>query len=229
MRKDAVVLRTSLTAAAATVVVALTLAACGPLRLGAAAITGDQSISSATLTSQVSNLTAAYKASGGRIQYQFPASQAPREVLAWLVRFKVRDQLAAREHITVTRAATQKALASLKAQAKNSGTTLTDLAVANGLPPDLLGKLGRFEAIQLASFRKLSGGSLPSSSSALNALSKQFSKQQCLAAKSLHITINPQFGRLDYSQLTVIAAPSTLSAPEVSPSPSATPQLTPPC
>ena len=37
------------------------------------AITGDQGISTATLTNEVNNLEAAYRASNGAVQLQFPA------------------------------------------------------------------------------------------------------------------------------------------------------------
>ena len=86
--------------------------------------------------------------------------------------------------------------------------------MANGLPPDLLPELGRYEAIQTALVRKLDGGTLPASQSGLNALSQKFGAVQCHAAKSLAIRVNPQFGRLDYSQLAVIPAALKLSAPQ---------------
>jgi hypothetical protein len=102
--------------------------------------------------------------------------------------------------------------------------------VANGLPPDLLPELGRYEAIQAALVRKLDGGTLPASQSGLNALNQKFGALQCHAAKSLAIRVNPQFGRLDYNQLAVIPAALKLSAPQGGvPTPSPKPQLTPPC
>jgi len=41
--------------------------------------------------------------------------------------------------------------------------------------------------------------------------------------------VNPQFGRLDYSQYTVVANPNTLSQPAGKPSPASTAGLTPAC
>ena len=79
------------------------------------------------------------------------------------------------------------------------------------------------------------GGTLPSQSAAQQALQQQFNRAQCRASKSLDIKINPQFGMLDYSQITVVSAPPSLSAtpasaaPSPSASPSAKPQLTPAC
>ena len=230
MRRDPVVLRTSMTVTAAVLAVLAGVAGCGSIQMGSAAIVGSQGISSATLTSQVNDLTAAYHRSNGAIQLQFPLSQAPQQVLGWLVRFRIRDELAARNHITVTRADTEAVQATINAQARQNHTSTADLLVANGLPPDLLPQLSRYQAIELALVRKLNGGQFPTSQAALASLSSEFNAAQCRAAKSLAIRINPQFGRLDYGQLSVIPAVSGLSAPPGGePSPSAAPRLTAPC
>ncbi len=208
------------------------LTACGPVQMGAAAIVGSQRISTATLTAQVSNLDAAYRASHGRVQFQFPRSQMPQQVLGWLVRFQVRERMATRNHITVTKADSQRALAAIAVQARQGGSSasLTDLAVANGLPPDLLPELGRYQAIQNAMVNRLDGGKLPTANSALQALGAKLDHEQCIAAKSLSIQVSPRFGQFDYRQLSVVPAASTLSAPQAPlPSPTPKPLLTPPC
>ena len=133
----------------------------------------------------------------------------------------------------------QRALAEINAQIKQGGSTATlpELAVANGLPPDLIPDLGRYQAIENAVIAQLDGGKLPTQQAALQTLQTQFNTAQCRASKSLNIKINPQFGMLDYSQISVISTPSTLSAtppaaspsPSPSASPSAKPQLTPAC
>ncbi len=223
-------LRTSITVTAGILAMLAGLTACGTVRTGQAAITGDQGISTATLTNEVNKLEAAYRASNGAVQLQFPLSEAPRQVLSWLVRFRIREQMAVRNGITVTQADSERARAAIAAQARQSHASLTNLAVANGLPPDLLPELGRYQAIQAALLRKLDGGTLPTKQSALQALSQQFTALQCHAAKSLAIKVNPQFGRLDYGQLSVIPSSSALSAPQGGePTPSPKPQLTPPC
>ena len=79
------------------------------------------------------------------------------------MRFRIREQMGARNGVTVTRAESQLALASLAAQARQNRVTLPELAVANGLPPDLLPELGRYQAIEVAIVRKLDGGTLPTS------------------------------------------------------------------
>jgi hypothetical protein len=216
--------------AAAALAAGAVLTACGQLRMGAAAVMTSQRISSATLAAQVANLDQGYLRYKGKISLQYPVSQMPQEALSWL-----RDQRAAARGIRVSPAQTQAALAQITAQARSSagaGVTLAELAVANGLPPDLLTALGQYQAIQTAVVSRLDGGTLPTSSTAQRALSAQFSQAECLAAKDLDITINPQFGRLDYAELSVVAAPSALSAtagPAPAATPSASPQLTPAC
>jgi peptidyl-prolyl cis-trans isomerase SurA len=229
------VLRTPITLTAAALAAALALTACGNVQLGAAAVTHTSRIPPATVSAEVSNLDAAYKADKAKVQLQFPVAQMPQQVLSWLVRFRVREQMAARNHLTITRAETQSALASASAQAKQSGVTLTDLAVANGIPPDQINELGRYVAIQNQLLDRLDGGTLPTASAALQTLGNQFNTYQCRAAKSMGIRVNPQFGQLDYSQVTVIPAPAKLAAaphsasPSPSASPTPSPQLTPAC
>jgi hypothetical protein len=225
-----VVLRTSIAVTAGALAALTALTACGTPRMGSAAIVGNQGISTSQLTSEVSNLENAYQASHGRIQLQFPRSEAPQQVLAWLVRFRIREQMAIRNGVTVTPADAQRARAAIATQAEQSNVSLSDLAVANGLPPDLLPELGRYQAIQSALVRKLDGGTLPTSQSGLSALSQKFAAVQCRAAKSLAIQVNPQFGRMDYGQLSIIPAELKLSAPQGgAPTPSPKPQPTPPC
>ena len=228
-------LRTSMRMAAGALAAGAVLTACGPVRMGAAAVMTSQRISSATLAAQVANLNTGYLRYKGKITLQYPVSQMPQEALSWLVRFRVRDQLAAADGIRVSPGQTQAALAQITAQARSSagaGVPLAELAVANGLPPDLLTALGQYQAIETAVVSRLDGGTLPKSTTAQQALAARFSQAECRAAKSLDITINPQFGRLDYTELSVIAAPSTLSAtggPTPAATPSASPQLTPDC
>src|SRR6266702_3288116 len=199
---------------AAAVAAGAVLTACGPVKMGAAAVMSSQRISASTLAAEVSNLNQGYQRYKGKITLQYPVSQMPQQVLGWLVRFRVRDELAAAQGIRVTPAQTQHALAQISSQAQaspGSAVNLAKLAVANGLPPDLL----------------------PTSSTGLQALGAQFGKAECQAAKDLDIRINPQYGRLDYAQYSIIPAPAVLSAtgptPKLAASPSATPQLKPAC
>ena len=221
-------LRTAVSVTAAAIAATCALAACGPTRMGSAAILGNERITSTMLSDQVANLQQWYQAHKSKIQLQFPLSQAPQEVLAWMVRFRVRDEMAARNHVKVSSGQSERALASIAAQAGPSG--IKNLAVANGLPPDLLPDLGRYEAIQNALVAKMDGGTLPKSTAAQQALGAALTLRQCRAAKAMNIRVNPRFGQLDYSQLSIIPAANALSAPVTpAPSPSTRPALKPPC
>lgn len=225
--------RTPIKLAAAVLAAGVAVAACGPVKMGAAAIFGSQRISTTNLSAEVFDLNAGYQAYKHQIQLQYPVSQMPQQVLAWLVRFGVRDQLAQRAGITVTPTDVQHALAAITAQIRQGGSTATlpEIAVANGLPPDMITDLGRYQAIETNLLNRLDGGKLPTAPAAQQALETKFNASQCRAAKSLDIQINPQFGTLDYTTFSVVSAPTTLSKPQTSaPTPAASkPVLTPPC
>ena len=226
--------RTPMKLAAVMLAAGIAVAACGSVKLGAAAITSSQRISTTTLSNQVANLNAAYQANKSKIQLQYPASEMPQQVLSWLVRFQIGDAMAVQHGITVTPTQAEQALVAIAASIRSGGSsdTLTEVAVSNGLPPDLLDELGRYQAIETQVLDRLDGGKTPSSSSGQQALETQFDKSQCQAAKSLNIQINPQFGSLDYSTFSVVLTPSGLSktsAPTATASPSPKPVLTPPC
>lgn len=225
-------LRTSVKIAVAVLATGVAVSACGSVRMGAAAIAGNQRIASATLNAQVANLDAAYRTDKKKIQISFTTAQMPQLVLSWLIRFQVRDALARRDGIGVTQGDIQRALDAISAEIKQESATATlaEVAVANGIPPDLLSQLGRYQAVQTALVNRLDGGKTPTKTAAQAALQTRFDHAQCLASKSLNIKVNPQYGVLDYSQLTVVAAPSTLSRQQTpSPSPSSTPLLKPAC
>ena len=222
--------RTSVFVIAAAAAATCALSACGPVKMGSAAITGGQRLTSTTLSDQVTDLDNAVQAGRGKIQLQFPQSQAPQQVLGWLLRFRIRDELATRNHVAVTAGESQRALAALAQQTGRTGPAFVQLAVANGIAPDMLPELGRYEAIQKDMFIRLNGGTLPRTQARVQILSVQFNHRECVAAKSLNIQVNPQYGQLDYRTYSVVPAPSTLSAP-TTPAPSQTPkpQLSPAC
>ena len=230
-------LRASMKMTAAALAAGAMLTACGQVKMGAAAVlSSSPRISASTVAAQVTNLNQGYLRYKGKVTLQYPVSRMPQQVLGWLVKFRVRDELAAMQGIRVTPAQVQRAMAQIRAQAQSSpGTSvnLVPLAVANGLPPDQLPALARYQAIQTALVNRLDGGKLPKSSTALQALGSQFNKAECQAAKNLDIRINPQYGRLDYAQYSIIPASTTLSAAAGPPAPaasaSASPQLKPAC
>jgi hypothetical protein len=231
VRKKFAVPRTPMKLAAAAVVVGLAVSACGTTQLGAAAITGNSRISQSTLTSQVANLNAAYSADAVKgVKPQRPTSQENQQVLTWLIFFRLYSELASQHGITVTPAQAQAQLAALTAEAKQSGLSLGQYWSAGGaLPPDLLPDLGQAAAIQAVLAAQLNGGKAPSTAKEQSAVQTLLAHQECLAAKSLGVSVNPQYGEFDYNGYQVVTAPSTLAAdPTPSPAPSGV-ALTPPC
>jgi hypothetical protein len=217
--------------AAAVAVGGLAVSACGTLKLGSAAITGSNSISSTALTNEIANLNAAYKADKAKgVKPQRPAGQEAQQVLTWLILFHVYDQIAARNKIYVTPTQAQRQLAQLKAQAAASKVTLTEFVSAGGaLPPDLVPQLGQYFAILSRLEGRITGGKPPTTVAEQAKLQSAVAHQQCLASKDLGVTVNPQYGVWDYRSYSVVLAPPTLAA-AASRRPTATPALTkPPC
>jgi SurA N-terminal domain len=229
--------RTSMKLAAAVLVGGLAVAGCGTLKLGAAAVTGPTRITSSTLTDQVNNLSAAYKTDAKKgVKPQRAVGQEPQQVLTWLITFRIYDKLAQLHGISVSEAAVQKQLTALQAQAAQEKVdTAVYVSAAGAVPPDLVSQIGRYFAILAAFQNTLDGGKAPTAQAGQTALQNRVGHAQCLAAKSLGIKVNPQYGEFDYTSFSVVPAPSKLAAAASSPSPSASasasakPRLTPPC
>jgi hypothetical protein len=232
MSGQSLVLRRLVRASAVVLGVGLLVTACSPVKMGAAAITGSQRITIATLTTEVTNLNRAVQMYPSTIQLS--STQQTQETLTWLVRFQINDELARQAGITVTPAQAQAALAQIyaaaKAQAQAQGlsnVTLNLILAANGIPPNLAAEVGRYQAIQNQFVRQVNGGQIPTSTSAQAATTAKLQHARCEAAKSLTIQINRQFGRLDYTQYQVVSAPNPVAAPP-GPAPTASPSGTAP-
>jgi hypothetical protein len=198
------------------------LAACSTVKLGSAAVVGDQRITSATLDTQVSNLQAAAKQYGSAVQ--IPAAEMPRAVLGWMIRFDIRDRMAADAGITVTDAQIQTALVQLdqsqQQQAAQSGATyggLSEVLAMNGLPPQMARDLGKYEAQEIAFVEKNNGGQLPTAQADVTKALQAVNTADCHAQKALMIQVSPQFGQLGYDATNgfydVVAERDTLSRP----------------
>ena len=212
----------------------LVVTGCAPIKMGAAAIVGNQRITIATLDTQVTNLSQAAKQYPGTVQLS-PA-QETQETLTWLVRFQINEQLARQAGITVSAAQAEAALAQIYAVAKSqaqaqglSNVTLNLILAANGIPPDLAAELGRYQAIQDQFVLRANGGKIPTTTSAQAATTAKLQRAQCVAAKTLQIEINPQFGQLNYTQYQVVSAPSMVSRPPGPAKPASQSGLMPAC
>jgi hypothetical protein len=167
-------------------------------------------------------------------QITLTAAEQPRAVLTWLIRFSIMDQLAADNGISVTSAQSQAGLAEIQSEAASSASqdgfsSATALFLGNGIAPQMLPDLGTWVAQQTAYQTKANGGKQVTSQAESNTVTAKYNKAECQAAKSLNIQVSPQFGRLDYSTYTVVAAKNTLSQPAGVPSPASTTGLTPAC
>jgi hypothetical protein len=201
-----------------------------PVKMGSAAIVGDQRISIATLGTETANLSQAAKQYPGVVN--LTPVQETQATLTWLIRYQVNEEVARQAGITVSAAQAEAALAAAYAAAVTSAeqqgltnVTPTEILAASGIPPNTAGELGRYEAITNQFLRKANGGTPPTSTSAQTAAGNKLNQAQCQAAKALNIAVNPQFGQLDYSQLQVVTAPSPVTrspGPFISPSPIAT-------
>lgn len=210
------------------------LTACAPVKMGAAATVGNQRITLSSLDAEVSSLKAAAQPYGAQLPITQP--QMPDAVLSWLIRFAVRDQMAATAGVTVTQAQVQQSRAQISAEAQQAEAAgqippggVNTLLLFNGLPPDLLGDLSRYQAQEIAFVEKNNGGMLPTSQTAITAAQAQISKADCQASKALNIQVSPQFGQLNYRQLAVVTGSETLSRPAGPASPAATSGATPAC
>jgi hypothetical protein len=208
------------------------VAACSPVKAGAAAIVGNDRITVTSLDDQVANLQSAAKANGGTPS--LTAAEAPAAVLTWLVRFDIMDQLAAANGISLTQADDQAGLADIKSEAASSASqdgfsSANALLLGNGLSPQMQPALGRWVAQENAYALKVNGGKPPTTTAENTAVTGKYDAAECQAAKALGIQVSPQFGRLDYSTYTIVAAPNLLSAPAGKPSPAPTAGLAPAC
>jgi hypothetical protein len=217
MSKQSPVLRRLVELSAVALGAGLVLTACSPVKEGSAAIVGNQRITIATLDTEVTNLSQTVKLYPSTVQLS--QVQQTQQTLTWLIRFQINDELARQAGITVSSAQAQQALDDIYAQAKSSAqaqgisnVTLDLILVANGIPPNLSQEVGRYQAIDNEFVKQANGGTEPASGTpAANAATAQLTKARCLAAKSLKIQVNPQFGQLNYNQVAVVAAPSPVS------------------
>jgi hypothetical protein len=208
------------------------LAACSPVKVGSAAIVGNQRITVSSLDTQVTNFNTAAAPYGSQVQ--LTSTEVPAAVLSWLIRFDIEDQMAASAGISVTAAQVQQGIASVNSQAQQAasqnGLSSTQSVFLNaGISPQMVPALGKYQAQEVAFAEQANGGRLPTTTAENTTVTAKLNKAQCTAAKSLNIQVNPQFGRLDYSQYTVVPVTDTLSRPPGVPSPASTTGLAPAC
>jgi len=197
------------------------LAACSPVKMGAAAIVGDQRISSSTLDTQVSNLQKDLGLYDPTVHVTpTVAAVLPKLVLTELISFQIRDQTAQDLGVTVSQADIDYALNYVVRQPLADGThyaSQNQMIVSQAVPLNLRDDFGRYYAIELDFLKNKNGGTLPTTNSAaVQQAVSQFSTAECRAAKGLNIQVNPMYGQLSFDQqsglFAVVAGSDTLSA-----------------
>ena len=234
MSRQSAVLRRLIKVSAVALGAGLVVTACSPVKLGSAAIVGNERITIATLDTEVTNLSRTVKLYPGTVQLS--QEQQTQQTLTWLIRFKINDELARRAGITVSTAEAQKALAEIYSAAKASAqaqgipnVTLGLILVANGIPPNLADEVGRYQAINDKFAQQVNGGQEPTSTAAQSATTAKLNKASCLAAKALKVQVNPQFGQMDYNKVAVVAVPGIVARPAGPAKAPSTSGLTPAC
>ena len=166
------------------------LAACSPVKIGAAAIVGDQRITASSLDTQVANLQTAAAPYGSQVQ--LTTAEMPAAVLGWLIRFAVQDQVTASAGISLTQQQVQQGVASINSQAasaaaSNGISSAQAVLLSAGISPQMLPALGQYQAQEIAYAEKVNGGKLPSTTAEGNTVTAALTKAECTAAKSLNI------------------------------------------
>jgi hypothetical protein len=208
------------------------LSACSTVQVGAAAIVGNERITQSTLNTQVTNFQQAASKYPGEVQ--LTGAQVPQAVLGWLIKFKVMDRTAGTAGISVSTTQIQQGIADIEEQAteavsQDGGGSAPAILLSSGITPQMMTNLGKYEAQDLALATKANGGKLPSTTAQDNTVTAALTKSSCLSAKSLNIRVNPQFGRLDYTELTVVSTSDTLSRTPGKQTAASTSGLTPAC
>lgn len=192
--------------AAAALAAAATLSACGPVKAGAAAIVGDQRISTATLDKAVTQWEHAYLANPTmyqKVQLVAPRSH-PRSVLFMLVNFDLMDVAARRQGVTVTPTEVDAMVRKLGGAAR-----VKRGVVGVGVPPQRYRQYARFEA-QLG---KVVSVITPPGTGQRKA-QQQLQGVMQATAKSVKIQISPRYGSFDTNSLVIKAPHSSLSGTE---------------
>jgi hypothetical protein len=186
--------------------------------MGAAAIVGDQRITSSSLDTQVSNLRKDIAQYDPGVQVN--AAILPKLVLGQLINFQIRDQTAQDLGVTVTQPDIDNAITYVYQSSRLNGSSYTSpnqMVVSQAVPLTLKDDWGRYVAIELDFLKSKNGGTIPTTNSAaVQQAVSQFSTTECKAAKALGIQVNPQYGQLTVDQssglFTVIAGGDVLSA-----------------
>ncbi|KAB2344022.1 SurA N-terminal domain-containing protein [Actinomadura rudentiformis] len=200
------------------------LAGCGdgPVRMGAAAVVGDDRISTAKLdqavldcqrqfkNDQVANQVRAALESQRQQQPMSgePADCSPRSALDTMVNFEVAEAAAKTAGVSVTEGQVDQMIGLMGRQAPAES-----IVVALGMPKEYTRDVARMNAAQSLILQKLGADGNQQSPASLQARQQALSLFRQAAGK-LDIRINPRFGSFDENRMTVSPVTTRLSATE---------------
>lgn len=185
------------------------LGACSPAKMGAAAVVGGQRITAGDLNAAVGQWQKAYNANplpSSELRL-LDTSSIPRSVLYNLVVFKLADEAAKRQGVTVTDGSVDKAIAAVGGE-----TRVGDEAVVMGVPPQRARDYARFQL----DVQGIAGalGPQPKTQADQQKIQSELSKVMQTTARSMTVDVNPRYGTFDYRQLAIAADTDKLSRPE---------------
>lgn len=205
---------TSVKVAVAAVLAAGALAACQPVKMGSAAIVGDDRITTSSLDQTVQDWSKQFKASpdannerqrlgeqplqGSELRIDSVSESQMRAALTWLVTLQVSDEVAKEQNIAVTPAQIDQMITALGGERRVAALTL-----AAGLPVSYSRDLVSFQIVRTTLLQR-NGADPQNAQSPQNAQAQARSAAVFLqAAKRLKITVNPRYGVYDPSQIAI--------------------------
>lgn len=206
--------------AAAALAAAGALAGCGgdPVKMGAAALVGDDRISTGTLNGVVRSAQRQFRTdpAANEIRARLASEQRTgdegqsdqQRTLGFLIRFRIADEAAKRNGISVADGQIDRELSGL---AQVGGAR--SYAVANGLPASRVRDLGRYFAISGALLDRNGADGAATSPATQNAFARVDALYRQTAA-AMHIKVNPRYGAFDANRSAMQPVRYKLSATE---------------
>jgi hypothetical protein len=218
------VFRTAVTAAVAALLAGVALSACGPVKMGTAATIGDERITTARLDSTVAQWHKEFDANhdakvvqqvaeqrGQRIPYD--PDSPHRSALYQLIGFRVWDEVAREQGLTVTQGQVDGLLGGVGGRSGVAATVL-----ASGVPVRYTNDVARVVLVQQAMLQRYGAASnaqgQPPDQAAQQRALQQTGAAYSAAAGRLNITINPRFGDFDPRQVSLNPVSYRLSKTE---------------
>jgi hypothetical protein len=222
------VFRRTLTTAVAACAVAAALAACGPVKTGAAAIVGNERISDAKLDSAVTEWTKelphypeaqqlvqqAQSQQPGQQQEQqsvqpYDPSSPQRSALYLLIQMRTWDELAREQGVTTTPGQVDALVAS------RGGQSILDTSVvAQGLPTSYTDEFAKMVMIQQVIAQHYGVNPQGATNAQEQAAGQRLLNDIMAAGHKLKITVNPRYGSYDVKSLGLGLVCPHLSTPD---------------